>query len=293
MMKEVKKIRKAVIPAAGLGTRYLPATKIIPKEMIPIVDIPMIQYNIEEAVKAGIEEIILITARNKSAIEDHFDYHYELEDTLNKRGKSELAALSRSIADMCKVYSVRQKEPLGLGHAVLAAASIVGDEPFAVLLGDDLVDSEVPCIGQLIKVFQEEKKSVVGVMRVEESETCKYGIIDPSEYKKNIYTVNRLVEKPLQGKAPSCLAIPGRYVLDSKIFTYLKEVKPGASGEIQLTDALEMLAKNEGLLAHEFVGTRHDAGDHLGFIEATIAYALKRENLKSGVQAILRKYMEK
>jgi len=286
-----KLVRKAVIPAAGLGTRFLPATKVIPKEMIPIVDVPMIQYNIQEAVDAGIEEIILITARNKESIEDHFDYNYELDDVLEKRGKIEQLELSRKIAEMCTFVSVRQLSPLGLGHAVLRAELVVGNEPFAVLLGDDIVDSKTPCIGQLIDIFNKTEKSVVGVMNVDRAETKKYGIVDAEQLEPRLHRVRGVVEKPNPDSAPSTLAIPGRYVLRPEIFSYLKKTKPGAGGEIQLTDALAELAKAEGMYAYEFEGIRYDAGDHLGLIEATIAFGLKRDLLRDGIQKILKKYI--
>jgi UTP--glucose-1-phosphate uridylyltransferase len=286
-----KKIRKAVIPAAGLGTRFLPATKAIPKEMIPIVDIPMIQLIVEEAVHSGIEDIILITARHKSSIEDHFDFNYELEDTLEKKNKSDLAEVSKKIGRSCNLISIRQKNPMGLGHAVLCAAPAIGDEPFAVLLGDDLIDAPVPCTKQLIDICEKEQASVVGVMEVEPQDTSKYGIVGGKMLNPKLMHIEKLLEKPAPNLAPSRLAIPGRYVLSPTIFQCLKETKPGKGGEIQLTDALQLLAKKEKLLAYCFDGTRYDAGDRVGFIDATLAYALKRPELVDAVQTVMKKHL--
>jgi len=286
-----KKIRKAVIPAAGLGTRFLPATKAIPKEMIPIVDVPMIQHIVEEAVRAGIEDVILVTARHKDAIENHFDYNYELDDTLEKKGKQDLLEISRSIGNMCNLISVRQKNPLGLGHAVLTAAPIVGDEPFAILLGDDLIDSKVPCTKQLIEIYERENASVVGVMEVPQDEVFKYGIVGGKMLKPGLMHVDRLVEKPSPQNAPSRFAIPGRYVLSPAIFDCLRQTKPGKGGEIQLTDGLQLLAQRERLLAYQYEGTRYDTGDRLGFIDATLAFALRRPDLAGGVREIMRKHL--
>lgn len=285
-----KKIRKAVIPAAGLGTRFLPATKAIPKEMIPIVDIPMIQLIVEEAVKSGIEDVIIVTARHKEAIENHFDYNYELEDTLLKKNNQTLAEVSKKLGDLCNVIAIRQKNPMGLGHAVLCAEPIVGDEPFAVLLGDDLIDSKVPCTRQLIDIAERENASVVAVMEVPEKDVSKYGIVSGKQLTPGLVHIDSLVEKPPVGQAPSRLAIPGRYVLSSSIFQCIRDTKPGKLGEIQLTDALQILAKREKLLAYTFEGTRYDTGDRLGFIDATLAYALKRGDLAPGVREILKKY---
>ncbi|MEK6707039.1 MAG: UTP--glucose-1-phosphate uridylyltransferase GalU [Bdellovibrionota bacterium] len=288
----LEKIRKAVIPAAGLGTRYLPATKAIPKEMIPIIDIPMIQHNVEEAVRAGIHDIVLITGRHKEAIENHFDFNNELENFLDEKGKKELAEVSRSLGKLCNVISVRQKIPMGLGHAVLCAAPVIGDEPFAVLLGDDLIDSQVPCIKQLVDIFEKEKASVVGVMEVPLEDTPKYGMVGGRMLSPRLMHVDCLVEKPASQDAPSRLAIPGRYVLTPAIFDCLRKTKPGKGGEIQLTDALQVLAKKERLLAYQYDGTRYDTGDRLGFIDATIAFALKRKDLAEGVRKIMKKHME-
>lgn len=287
------RIRKAVIPAAGLGTRFLPATKAVPKEMIPIVDVPMIQHIVEEAVRAGIEEVVLITARHKEAIENHFDHNYELEDTLDRKHKQELAAVSRKLAGLCNLISIRQKRPLGLGHAVLCAAPAIGDEPFAVLLGDDLIDSEVPCTRQLADVYLREGASVVGVMEVPAADTPKYGMVGGEMLDERTMHVSTLVEKPSPAEAPSRLAIPGRYVLSPRIFECLRETKPGKGGEIQLTDGLQLLARREKLLAYRFDGTRYDTGDRLGFIDATLAFALRRPDLAPGVREILRKHLGK
>jgi UTP--glucose-1-phosphate uridylyltransferase len=283
-------VRKAVIPAAGLGTRFLPATKAIPKEMIPIVDVPMIQHIVEEAVRAGIETVVLVTARHKEAIENHFDLAYELEDTLDRKGKKDLAEVSRAIGNLCNIVSVRQKTPLGLGHAVLAAAPVIGDEPFAILLGDDLIDSTVPCTRQLIDIFERESASVVGVMEVPQDEVSKYGIVGGKMLDPRTMHVDRLVEKPAPQDAPSRLAIPGRYVLTPAIFDCLRETKPGKGGEIQLTDGLQLLARRERLLAYRYEGTRYDTGDRLGYIDATLAFALRRPELADGVRALLRKH---
>jgi UTP--glucose-1-phosphate uridylyltransferase len=293
-MDKSRKIRKAVIPAAGLGTRFLPATKAIPKEMIPIIDVPMIQHIVEEAVRSGIEDVILITARNKIAIEDHFDFNYELEDTLDRRAKSELAEVSRRIGKLCNLISVRQKNPMGLGHAVLCAEPAIGQEPFAILLGDDLIDSETPCTRQLINIYEQHAASVVGVMEVPPSDVNKYGIVagEPlAGSSGKTMKVSHLVEKPPVGSAPSRMAIPGRYVLSPGIFQCIREVRPGAGGEIQLTDALQILAGRETLLAHQFDGTRYDTGDRLGFIDATLAYALKRPELAGSVRELMRKHL--
>ncbi len=287
------KIRKAVIPAAGLGTRFLPATKAVPKEMIPIIDVPMIQHIVEEAVRAGIETVVLITARHKEAIENHFDYNYELEDTLDKKQKTDLADLSRSIGKMCNLVAIRQKNPMGLGHAVLCAEPAIGREPFAVLLGDDLIDSEVPCTRQLTEIYERENASVVGVMEVPQTEVSKYGIVGGKMINSRLMHVSHLVEKPQPANAPSKFAIPGRYVLSPTIFDCLRETKPGKLGEIQLTDALQILAQQEKLLAYQFDGTRYDTGDRLGFIDATLAFALRRKELAGGVREIMLKHLGK
>ena len=288
----MKKVRKAVIPAAGLGTRFLPATKAIPKEMIPIVDTPMIQYIVEEAVAAGIEEIIIITARNKHSIEDHFDHSFEVEATLDAKKKFELSEVSKRISRMCNIISIRQKNPLGLGHAVLCAEPAIGDEPFAVLLGDDLVDAEIPCTKQLVDVYERYNSSVVGVMEVPADQTSKYGIVAGTSVTSDTWKVTTMVEKPKEGTAPSRLAIPGRYILTSDIFDCLRRTTPGAGGEIQLTDALQILAREKSLYAHAFKGDRYDTGDRVGFIDATLSFALRRPELRGPVQELLRKHLE-
>lgn len=286
------KVRKAVIPAAGLGTRFLPATKAIPKEMIPIVDVPMIQHIVEEAVRSGIEDVILITARHKEAIENHFDSNYELEDTLDRKAKKDLAELSRSIGKMCNLVSVRQKNPMGLGHAVLCAASLVGNEPFAILLGDDLIEAKTPCTQQLLEIFEKEKASVVAVMEVPKEDTFKYGMVGGKMLSPQLMHVDHLIEKPQPSESPSSWAIPGRYVLSPRIFECLRETRPGRGGEIQLTDGLQLLAEREKLLAYRFEGTRYDTGDRIGFIDATLAYALKRPELAEDVKLLLKKHLK-
>lgn len=287
------KIKKAVIPAAGLGTRFLPATKAIPKEMIPIIDVPMIQVIVEEAIRSGIETVVLVTARHKEAIENHFDYAYEIEKTLEEKGKKDLAEISKSVGKMCNLIAVRQKIPMGLGHAVLTAAPVIGEEPFAVLLGDDLIVSDKrPATGQLIDIYEKTGKSCVAVMEVPEKDVSKYGIIRAEKTPQGWYSVSDLVEKPKVGDAPSRLAIPGRYVLTAKIFDHLRNTKPGAGGEIQLTDGLAALAKSEGLLAHIFEGTRYDTGDRVGYLDATLAFALKRPDLRDETIRLMKKHLE-
>lgn len=285
------KIRKAVIPCAGLGTRFLPATKATPKEMLPIIDIPMIQHIVEEAVRAGIRDIVFITGRNKDSIVDHFDYAYEIESVLEKKGNNALAEVSRNIARLCNIITIRQKNPMGLGHAVLCAEPVIGDEPFAVLLGDDLIDSAVPCIGQLIAIAEKKQSSIVGVMEVPEREVSKYGIIGGDRVDAKLTRVRTLMEKPSISEAPSRLAIPGRYVLTPAIFEILKNTAPGKGGEIQLTDGLKTLAEREKLFAYEFDGTRYDTGDRMGYIDATIAFALKRPDLKEDMKKLLQKHL--
>lgn len=274
------KVRKAIIPAAGLGTRFLPATKAQPKEMLPIVDKPTIQYIIEEAVASGIEEILIITGRNKKSIEDHFDKSVELEMELEKAGKQEMLNIVRGISDMVDIHYIRQKEPRGLGHAIHCAKSFVGNEPFAVMLGDDVVDSKVPCLKQLINCFNEYKTTILGVQTVDLQNVNKYGIIDGLHIEDRVYKVKKLVEKPSIDEAPSNIAILGRYIITPKIFEILENTKPGKANEIQLTDALEELIKNEAIYAYDFVGKRYDVGDKLGFLQATTEFALKREELR-------------
>lgn len=283
------KIRKAVIPAAGLGTRFLPATKAQPKEMLPIVDKPTIQYIVEEAINAGIESILIITGRGKRNIEDHFDKSYELESELHRKGNSSLLSIVEDISNLVDVFYVRQKEPKGLGHAISCAKAFVGNEPFAVLLGDDIVVSEKPAIGQLIDVFSQYNKTILGVQRVPSSDVDKYGIIDPEvkskEYK--LHKVADMVEKPSIKSAPSNIAILGRYVITPEIFDILEEQKPGKGGEIQLTDALKTLCGVNGMYAYEFDGKRYDVGDKLGFLKATVEFALNRDDLKDDFKKYL------
>ena len=275
-----KKVRKAVIPAAGLGTRFLPATKAVPKEMIPIVDKPTLQYIIEEALASGIEDILIITGRTKRAIEDHFDRSIELELNLEKGGKTKDLEMVREIAGI-RVHYVRQKEPRGLGHAILCAKQFVGDEPFAVLLGDDVVDGEVPALKQLIDVYDKTGSSVLGVQEVPLEKVSSYGIVasEPTEDART-FTVTDMVEKPTVAEAPSRLAVLGRYVINPEIFPILEVTKPGRGNEIQLTDALQVLAKEQAMYAYNFVGRRYDVGDKQGFLEATVEMALKREDLR-------------
>ena len=282
------KLRKAVIPVAGLGTRFLPATKTVPKELLPIVDIPSIQYVVQEAVDAGIEEIIFVTGRGKDGIEDHFDEAPELEQLLTERGNHEMAAILRKIAEMTEVVSVRQKKPLGLGHAVLCARDLVGDEPFAVMLADDLIEAEVPGIRQLINIFEETTESVVALMEVPQAEVHQYGIIKGRQIKKRLYQVEATVEKPLAKDAPSRMAIIGRYVLRPEIFQILADLPPGRGGEIQLTDGLAQLVRERKIFGCEFVGDRYDIGDKFGFVRATVAYALKRADLRDKVLEYLK-----
>ena len=287
------RVKKAIIPAAGLGTRILPATKALPKEMLPIVDKPTMQYIIEEAVASGIEEILIITGRNKKSIEDHFDKSYELENELEKSGKDELLELVRDISNMVNVHYIRQKEPRGLGHAILCAKTFVGNEPFAVLLGDDIVDAQPPCLSQMIDVFDVYNTSVLGVQHVAKSEVDKYGIVDCEIDGKNIYRVRDLVEKPSLDKAPSNIAILGRYIITPTIFDILERTAPGAGGEIQLTDALRVLAKEEPMYAYDFTGRRYDVGNRMGFLEATVEFALKRDDLHDEFLGYLKKIVNK
>ena len=278
-----KKIRKAIIPAAGLGTRFLPATKAQPKEMLPIVDKPTIQYIIEEAVASGIEEILIITGRSKKCIEDHFDKSVELELELEKSGKEEMLKMVRDISDMVDIHFIRQKEPKGLGHAISCAKTFVGNEPFAVLLGDDIVYNEgKPCLKQLIDCYDEYKTSVLGVQTVAAKDVNKYGIVNGIHIEDRVYKVKGLVEKPSVEEAPSNVAILGRYIITPRIFKILEETKPGKGGEIQLTDALLNLINEEAMYAYVFEGRRYDVGDKLGFLKATVEYALRREDLRDG-----------
>lgn len=276
----IKPVRKAVIPAAGLGTRFLPATKATPKEMLPIVDTPTIQYIIEEALNSGIEDVLIITGRSKRAIEDHFDRNVELELTLKSKGKEEELEQIRRISDV-RIHYIRQKEPKGLGHAIWCAQHFVGDEPFAVLLGDDVVDNEKPALRQLLDVYAKTGASVLGVQEVPLEKVSAYGIVDakPTEDGRT-FLVKDMVEKPAVAKAPSRLAVLGRYVINPEIFAILEETKPGAGGEIQLTDALKVLAGQQDMYAYNFEGRRYDVGDKQGFLEATVEMALKRSDLR-------------
>ncbi|HDI7347664.1 TPA: UTP--glucose-1-phosphate uridylyltransferase GalU [Staphylococcus aureus] len=276
----MKKIKKAIIPAAGLGTRFLPATKAMPKEMLPILDKPTIQYIVEEAARAGIEDIIIVTGRHKRAIEDHFDSQKELEMVLKEKGKSELLEKVQYSTELANIFYVRQKEQKGLGHAISSARQFIGNEPFAVLLGDDIVESEVPAVKQLIDVYEETGHSVIGVQEVPEADTHRYGIIDPLTKNGRQYEVKKFVEKPAQGTAPSNLAIMGRYVLTPEIFDYLKTQKEGAGNEIQLTDAIERMNNVNQVYAYDFEGERYDVGEKLGFVKTTIEYALKDDSMR-------------
>ena len=276
-----QEVRKAVFPAGGLGTRFLPATKVIPKEMLALVDKPIIQYGVEEALDSGIEHIIIITGRGKGAMEDHFDHSFELDATLERRGKKELLAVSRNVATLARISYVRQKEPLGLGHAVLCAKELVGDEPFAVILPDDVIDADPPCLKQMIDVFDERGGSVIATQTVEGPGISAYGVLAGSPDKENprIYNCTGMVEKPKLEDAPSKQAIIGRYVLTPRIFELLEETKPGAGGEIQLTDGVKGLLKEEKVFGYTFEGKRYDAGDKFGMLQATVEYALKRDDL--------------
>ena len=282
------KIKKAVIPVAGLGTRFLPATKTVPKELLPIVDIPAIQYVVQEAVESGITQVIFVTGRGKDGIEDHFDEAPELELVLEERGQREMVETLRRISKMTEVVSVRQKRPLGLGHAILCARDLVGEEPFAVLLSDDLIDAAVPCLQQLLKVFAEKDDSVIALRRVPEQEVQRYGIVNGTELSQRLYEVKEMVEKPRPSEAPSRLAIIGRYILRPEIFSILEKIAPGRGGEIQLTDGISQLARQKKVYGYEFEGNHYDIGDKMGFVRATVAYALKRGELKEQVRSYLR-----
>ena len=276
-----KHVRKAVFPAGGLGTRFLPATKVIPKEMLALVDKPIIQYGVEEAIASGIEHIIIVTGRGKGAMEDHFDISYELDATLERKHKNELLAVSRGISSMARVSYVRQKEPLGLGHAVWCAKDLVGDEPFAVILPDDVIAAEVPCLKQMIGVFEERGGSVLATMTIEGPGISAYGVLageqDPDNWR--IYKCTGMVEKPKFEDAPSKQAIIGRYVLTPRVFELLEQTKPGAIGEIQLTDGIKALVEEEKVFGYTFEGKRYDAGDKFGMLQATVEFALKRADL--------------
>jgi UTP--glucose-1-phosphate uridylyltransferase len=274
-----KRVRKAVFPAAGLGTRFLPATKASPKEMLPLVDKPLIQYVVEEAVKSGIESVVIVTGRGKTTMEDHFDISFELEKLLEERGKQGELKAMRAISEMARVSYVRQREPLGLGHAVLQARDWVEDEPFAVMLSDDIIDSETPALKQLLDVYEKYDAPVLGTMQVEGEAISRFGVIDADEVEDGVFKIKDMVEKPKFSEAPSDLAIIGRYVLTPDIFDELEKTKPGAIGEIQITDAMRALLRKRPFYAVRFEGTRYDAGDKLGFLIANVAFALKRPDL--------------
>ncbi len=288
---------KAVIPAAGLGTRFLPITKSIPKEMIPIIDRPMIHYIIDEAIQSGIHDIVLITAHGKESIQSYFSRSHELEDRLVKSGKEEWAQDIKRIGESCNIIPVIQDRPAGLGHAVGCAQSVIGNEAFAVLLGDDLIDTSpysgvAACTKQLIDIYQNQKISVVGVMEVPLQDVVKYGIVSGSPVSDRTFKVEKIVEKPAVKDAPGRYAIPGRYVVDPVIFKYIEETKPGKNGEIQFTDSLLQLAMNQGLLAHEFIGDRYDTGDRLGYLDATLTFGLRRPELKPALLELMKKHLK-
>jgi UTP--glucose-1-phosphate uridylyltransferase len=282
------KIKKAIIPAAGLGTRFLPATKAMPKEMLPIVDKPTIQYIVEEAIASGIEDIIIVTGKGKRAIEDHFDNSYELEQILMRSGKIELLNEVQKSSKMVDIHYIRQKEPKGLGHAVWCARKFIGNEPFAVLLGDDIVQAEIPCLKQMMDLYENLQQSIVGVQPVGNDEVMRYGIIDADMIEDRLYKVKSLVEKPKVEDAPSNLAILGRYILTPEIFSILENQNAGTGGEIQLTDAISKLNKLESVFAYHFDGKRYDVGEKLGFIKTTIDFALQRDDLRDDLLEYLR-----
>lgn len=288
-----KRVKKAIIPAAGLGTRFLPATKAQAKEMLPIVDKPTLQYIIEEAIESGIEEILIVTGRNKKCIEDHFDRSVELELELEKKGKSAMLEMVQDISNMVNIHYIRQKEPKGLGHAVHCAKSFIGNDPFAVLLGDDIVDAKTPCLKQMINAYDEYKTSILGVQEVDKEKVNKYGILDVKYIEDRVYKVKDMVEKPAVEEAPSNIAILGRYIITPEIFNILENQEPGKGGEIQLTDALQTLATKEAIYAYNFEGRRYDVGDKLGFLEATVDFALKRPELRDDFLSFLRSKLEK
>lgn len=289
---KLKYIRKAIIPAAGLGTRFLPATKAMPKEMLPIVDKPTIQFIVEEAIDSGIEDIIIVTGKGKRAIEDHFDHAFELEANLIEKEQFEMLEKVRFSSNI-DIHYIRQKEPLGLGHAIWCARNFIGDEPFAVLLGDDIVQSDIPCLKQLISQYEKTQSSVIGVMEVADNDVHRYGVIDPINTNSTLMQVSRFVEKPTIQEAPSNFAIIGRYILTPEIFRFLDEKKTGKGGEIQLTDAIEELNSIQRVFAFKFEGQRYDVGEQLGFIETTLEYALVRDDLSESVkQLILKKAKE-
>ncbi|THF74913.1 UTP--glucose-1-phosphate uridylyltransferase GalU [Cohnella fermenti] len=287
----MKKVRKAIIPAAGLGTRFLPATKVMPKEMLPIIDKPTIQYIVEEAIESGIEDILIVTGKGKRAIEDHFDHAFELENNLVEKGKLKLLEEVRRSSQV-EIHYIRQKEPKGLGHAVWCARKFIGDEPFAVLLGDDIVQAEVPCLKQMIHQFEATGSSIIGVKPVPDEETHRYGVIDPMSKEGRLYHVRKFVEKPPEGKAPSNLAIIGRYILTPEIFSFLEQGEIGAGGEIQLTDAIEKLNEIQSVYGYQFNGIRYDVGEKLGFILTTLEFALRNEELRIPLTYEMEKLIE-
>ncbi|SHG03129.1 UTP--glucose-1-phosphate uridylyltransferase GalU [Ornithinibacillus halophilus] len=288
----MRTVKKAIIPAAGLGTRFLPATKAMPKEMLPIVDKPTIQYIIEEAIESGIEDIIIVTGKGKRAIEDHFDHNFELEDNLVKKEKFEMLEKVKQPSSV-DIHYIRQKDPKGLGHAVWCARKFIGDEPFAVLLGDDIVQAETPSLRQLIQQFEETQSSIVGVQQVPQEETHRYGIVDPVTVEGRRYQVSQFVEKPKQGTAPSNLAIMGRYVFTPEIFDFLDKQQVGAGGEIQLTDAIQMLNELQKVFAYDFEGKRYDVGEKLGFVKTNIEMALDNEEINEELWKYLVELVEK
>ncbi len=275
------KVKKAVIPAAGLGTRFLPATKAQPKEMLPIVDKPTIQYIVEEAAAAGIEDIIIISGRGKRAVEDHFDKSYELENMLKQKNKMAMLEVVENISKLANIYYVRQKEPSGLGHAIYMAKSFIGSEPFAVLLGDDIVLSEKPCIGQMMEKYDELGNSIIGLQQVAREAVSSYGVIGGNRVSDSLYKINEMVEKPAPENAPSDLAIMGRYIINPEIFECIERTQPGKNNEVQLTDALTILLENQDIYGYEFTGKRYDVGNKLGFLIATVEFALRQEEVKS------------
>jgi len=285
------KVKKAVIPAAGFGTRFLPATKVVPKELLPIVDKPSIQYIMEEVAAAGIEEVILITGREKGSIEDHFDISSELENHLKKKNRVDLLRMVQNISGMVTLVSIRQKEPQGLGHAILCAKKVVGDEPFAVLLGDDLIDAKIPCIRQMMDIYQGMEGALIAIQKVPKTETHLYGIIRGRRVSDRIYRVEEMVEKPKQGTAPSNLAIIGRYILPPEVFSILEGVPPDPKGEIQLTEGLRQLGQKVPVFGYEFFGDRYDAGDKLGYLQANIIYGLKHPDLGPKLKHHLKKLL--
>lgn len=288
----MNKVRKAIIPAAGLGTRFLPATKAMPKEMLPIVDKPTIQYIVEEAIESGIEDIIIVTGKGKRAIEDHFDHAFELEQNLLEKGKHDLLAKVQESSKV-NLHYIRQKDPKGLGHAVWCARNFIGNEPFAVLLGDDIVQAETPGLQQLMEQYEETKASVIGVQTVADNETHRYGIIDPLGQSGRRYQVNQFVEKPAPGTAPSNLAIMGRYVLTPEIFMFLEQQETGAGGEIQLTDAIQKLNEIQRVFAYDFEGKRYDVGEKLGFIQTSIEFALQHDDLREELLNFMNEVLKK